>query len=256
MKLAVIGATGLVGSQLSALAKSQGHAVTGISKESGVDLLVGTGLDDALDGVETVVNVIQSPNLEQRDSTEFFTAVAANLGRAATAAGVRRTVVLSIIGVNRVAAAENDVGTGYDGYYKAKFAQEQATREHAPRAHVVRSAQFDDLARQAIGWGRAGNTTTVPDLLIQPLTVAAMVGVLLDVATGARDGDLVEVAGPRTENLAAMSTAFARHQGDDVRVVVGPIGDAIRDGILLPSRDAVLVGPTFDEWLAAQPAPG
>jgi uncharacterized protein YbjT (DUF2867 family) len=249
----VIGSTGLVGSQLVGLAESKGHVVTGISKESGVDLLVGTGLDAALDGVETVVNVIQSPNLEQQASTEFFTTVAATLGRAATGAGVRRTVVLSIISVDRLAAAENDTGTGFDGYYKAKFAQEQATREHAPGAHVVRSAQFHDIARQMLGWGRAGDTTTVPDLVIQPLAVAAMVAVLLDVATGARDGDLVEVAGPKTEHLAAMSTAFARHQGDEVQVVVGPIGDAVRDGILLPSTDAVLVGPTFDDWLAAQP---
>lgn len=196
MKLAVIGSTGLVGSQLVALAESRGHAVTGISKESGVDLLVGTGLDKALDGVEAVINVIQSPNLEQQDSTEFFTTVAAKLGRAAAGAGVRRTVVLSIIGVDRVAAADSDTGTGYDGYYAAKFAQEQATREHTPGAHVVRSAQFHDIARQMLSWGRTGDTTTVPDLLIQPLAVAAMVEVPLDVATGARDGDLVEVAGP------------------------------------------------------------
>ncbi len=251
MKLAVIGSTGLVGSQLVALAESQGHVVTGISKESGVDLLDGTGLADALTGVEAVVNVIQSPNLEQDDSTAFFTTVATNVGQAASSAGVRRTVVLSIIGVDRVAAAESEAGTGFDGYYKAKFAQEQATREHTPGARVVRSAQFHDIARQAIGWGRSGDTTTITDLLIQPLAVAAMVGVLLDVADGTRDDGLVEVAGPRTEQLAAMSTAFARHAGDDVQVVASPAGGAVRDGILLPGPEAVFVGPTFDEWLAA-----
>ncbi|HKD97026.1 MAG TPA: hypothetical protein VKB69_05415 [Micromonosporaceae bacterium] len=255
MKLAIIGSTGLVGSQLAALAGARGHSVTGISKESGVDVLAGTGLDDAFEGVDAIVDVIQSPNLEQQSSTEFFTTVAANVGRAATRAGVGRTTALSIIGVDRVAAAGTDAGTGYDGYYKAKFAQEQATREHAPAARVVRSTQFHDIARQAIGWGRDGATTTVPDLLIQPLAVAAMVEVLLDVATGVRDGDLVEVAGPRAEQLAAMSTAFARRQRDDVRVIAGPAGEAVRDGILLPGPGAVLVGPTFDEWLAAQPAP-
>jgi uncharacterized protein YbjT (DUF2867 family) len=254
MKLAVIGSTGLVGSQLVALALSRGHVVTGISKESGADVVVGTGLADALAGVEAVVNVIQSPDLEQRSSTEFFTTVAATLGRAASGAGVARTVVLSIIGVDRVAAADSDVGTGYDGYYTAKFAQEQATREGTPGTYVVRSAQFHDIARQMIGWGRDGATTTVPDLVIQPLAVEAMVEVLLDVASGARDGDLVEVAGPRSEHLAAMSTAFARQHGDDVQVVAGPIGDAVREGILLPGPEAVLVGPTFEEWLAAHPS--
>ena len=45
------------------------------------------------------------------------------------------------------------------------LAQEQATREHTPAARVVRSAQFHDIARQAIGWGRSDDrtTTTVPE---------------------------------------------------------------------------------------------
>jgi uncharacterized protein YbjT (DUF2867 family) len=251
VRLAVIGSTGLVGSQVVAQAESRGHLVTGISKESGVDLLAGTGIEDALAGAETIVNVIQSPSLEQKGSTEFFTTVAANLGRAAKAAGVRRTVVLSIIGVDRM-ADQGDVGTGYDGYYKAKFAQEQASREYSPGGQVVRSAQFHDIAGQAIGWGRAGNTTTVPDLLIQPVNVPAMVEVLVDVAAGDRDADVVEVAGPQPEQLTAMSTAFARHEGDTVRVQSGAVGDAVRGGILLPSPGAVLVGPTFDEWLTAR----
>ncbi len=252
MKLAIIGSTGLVGSRLAELASSRGHRVAGVSKESGVDLLAGTGLDAVLDGVEAVVDVIQSPNFEQQASTKFFTTVAENLGKASARAGVDRTVVLSIIGVDRVAAAEDDAGTGYDGYYKAKFAGEQATREHSPGARVVRSAQFHDIARQAIAWGRTGDQTTVPDLWIQPVDVAAMVNVLLDVADGTRDGDVVEVSGPRTEHLATMSTVYGGYQDDDVRVVAGPVGDAVRDGILLPGPDGVLVGPTFDEWLAAQ----
>jgi putative aminopeptidase FrvX len=98
-----------VGSQLVAPAEPRGHVVTGISKESGIDLLAGTGLDKALDGVETIVNVIRSPNLEQQSSTEFFTTVAENLGRAAAGAGVGHTVVLSIIAVDCVAAAEDHV---------------------------------------------------------------------------------------------------------------------------------------------------
>lgn len=114
--------------------------------------------------------------------------------------------------------------------------------------HVVWSAQFHDVAGQAIG---AGDTTKVPDLLIQPLAMAAMVEVLLDVASGGRNGDLVGVTGRRTQ-LAAISAAFARHEGADAQVITAPVGDAIRDGILLPGPDAVLVGPTFDEWLAAR----
>ena len=252
MKIAVIGSTGLVGSQLVAHAQSRGHEVTGISKDSAVDLLSGAGVAEALDGVEAIINVVQSPNLERDDSTKFFTTVAEQLGRVATSVGIGRTVVLSIIGVDKVATAKTEAGTGFDGYYAAKFAQEEATREHAPNAQVVRSAQFHDIAGQAIGWGRSGDTSTVPDLRIQPLAVAAMVEVLVDAASGTRAGDVIQVAGPRTEHLAAMSTAFAHHEGDPVQVVAAAAGELVRDGILLPDPGAVLVGPSFDEWLAAR----
>jgi uncharacterized protein YbjT (DUF2867 family) len=253
MRLAIIGSTGLVGSQLADLARSRGHSVSGVSRESGADVLTGTGLDDVLAGVDSVVNVIQSPDFEQQSATKFFTTVARNLGRASAKAGVSRTVVLSIIGVDRVSASDSDAGTGYDGYYKAKFAQEQATREHSPGAHVLRSAQFHDIARQAIDWGRADGTTTVADLSIQPVDVGAMVDVLLEAAEGTRDGEVVEVSGPRTEHLATMSTLYAAYKDDNVRVVAGPVGEPVRDGVLLPGPDGVPVGPTFDEWLAAQP---
>ena len=115
---------------------------------------------------------------------------------------------------------------------------------------MVRSAQFHDIARQAIGWGRDGDRSTVPDLVIQPVAVDAMVEVLLGAATGEVGGPLTEVAGPRREQLAVLSTAYAERTGDPVTVVAGPVGDLVRDGVLLPHDGAALVGPTFTQWLS------
>jgi uncharacterized protein YbjT (DUF2867 family) len=166
MRIAIVGATGLVGSALVRAAQAAGHDVIALSKESGVDVLQPEGLADLLGGAEAVVDVTQSPSLDEDEATRFFARAAENLGRAGTAAGVQRSVVLSIIGVDQVAAAGTDAGTGFDGYYRAKYAHEEATRDHAPGARVVRSAQFHDIARQAIGWGRDGDRTTVPDVVI------------------------------------------------------------------------------------------
>ena len=149
----------------------------------------------------------QSPSLDEDEATRFFARAAENLGRAGTAAGVQRSVVLSIIGV-------------------------------------------DDIARQAIGWGRDGDRSTVPDLVIQPVAVDAMVEVLLGVATGEIGGPLTEIAGPQREQLAVLSTAYAKRTGDPVTVVAGPVGDLVRDGVLLPHVGAALVGPTFTQWLS------
>ena len=251
MRIAIVGATGLVGSALVRAAQTAGHDVIALSKESGVDVLQPEGLAELLGGAEAVVDVTQSPSLDEDEATRFFARAAENLGRAGTAAGVQRSVVLSIIGVDQVAAAGTEVaGPGFDGYYRAKYAHEEATQAHAPGARVVRSAQFHDIARRAIGWGRDGDRSTVPDLVIQPVAVDAMVEVLLGAATGEVGGPLTEVAGPRREQLAMLSTAYAERTGDPVTVVAGPVGDLVRDGVLLPHDGAVLVGPTFTQWLS------
>ena len=49
------------------------------------------------------IDVTQSPSLDEDEATRFFARAAENLGRAGTAAGVHRSVVLSIIGVDQVA---------------------------------------------------------------------------------------------------------------------------------------------------------
>jgi uncharacterized protein YbjT (DUF2867 family) len=251
MRIAIVGATGLVGSALVRAAQATRHDVIALARESGVDVLQPEGLADLLGGgADTLVDVTQSPSLDEDEATRFFALAAENLGRAGTAAGIQRSVVLSIIGVDHIAAAKTDAGTGYDGYLRAKYVHEEVTRDHAPGAHVVRSAQFHDIARQAIGWGRDGDRSTVPDLVIQPVAVDAMVEVLLGAATGEIGGPLTEVAGPRREQLAVLSTAYAERTGDPVTVVAGPVGDLVRDGVLLPHDGAALVGPTFTQWLS------
>jgi uncharacterized protein YbjT (DUF2867 family) len=255
VRIAVVGATGLVGSALVNVAHADDHDVVALSREMGADVLRSEGLAELLDQAEAVVDVTQSPSLDQAEATAFFSKAAENLGLAAAAVGVRRHVVLSIIGLDQVAASGADAGTGFDGYYRAKYAHEEATRKHAPAAHVVRSSQFHDIARQAIGWGRDGDSTTVPDLVIQPVAVESMVHVLLGAATGEVGGPLTEVAGPRREQLAELSAAYADRVGDAVNVVAAPTGDLVRDGVLLPNEGALLVGPTFDEWLATSASP-
>lgn len=253
MRIAVAGATGLVGSALSDAAKAAGHEVIALSKEGGFDVLKPSGLTEKLSSADAIVDVLQSPSLEEEEATQFFSQSSKNLGDAAREAGVQRSVVLSIIGVDQIAATDEEAGTGFDGYYRAKYAQEQATLASAPNPHVVRSAQFYDIARQAIGWGRDGDSTTVPDLITQPVAVDAMVQVLLAAATGEVDDSLTEVAGPRRETLAKLSTAYAERTGDTVKVNAAPVGEMVRNGVLLPGDGAHLVGPSFDEWLEATP---
>jgi len=247
MRIAVAGATGLIGSQLTALARKEGHEVVEIARETGFDLVAPEPgqLEAALAGVEAVADVTSTRGaLDEKTSTDFFTAVAHNLGRAATAAGVARTVVLSIVGVDRA--------TDF-AYYRAKIAHERATRESAPGPLVLRATQFHDFARQSFEWNRDGDVTRVMDVPTQPVDTSEIARLMLDLATGAVDHD-VELAGPRPENLVDLVKRYAAHIGSDVTVEPVDGSPSIAAGAMLPDHDGVLLrGIDWQTWLAAQP---
>lgn len=244
MRIAVAGSTGLVGSKVVAAAEAAGHSVVGMALEDGIDLTSPAGLEERLAGVEALIDVTQSPTLD-REAVPFFETVAANLGDAATSAGVARTVVLSIIGVDRVPQ--------YD-YYVAKVAQERTHRAHSPGLHILRAAQLLDYPGMAIRWGRDGDTTAVGDMLSQPVAVEEVAKVLVELATGARDGGVVELAGPRQEHIVDLARRLVARRSQGLTVIARGVPDPMSNGALLPGPDAVIAGPTFDQWLATQPA--
>ncbi len=247
MLIAIAGATGLIGSQLTALARKEGHEVVEIARETGFDLLAPEPgrLESALAGVDAVVDVTSTGGvLDDQRTLDFFTGVAASLGRAATAAGVQRTVTLSIVGI--------DKSPDY-GYYVAKLAQERVTLETAPGALVLRATQFHDFARQMFEWNRDGDVTRVMDVPTQPVDTTEIVRLLLDLATGKVDHH-VELAGPKPERLVDLVSRYAAHIGSDVTVepIDGPA--SVAAGAMLPDHDGVLHrGIDWQTWLERQP---
>src|SRR6266545_6484134 len=115
-KIAVAGATGRVGRHVVDVLEAEGHDVVAMSRSSGVDVVTGDGLAEALTGVECVIDVATGPSPDQEAATAFFTAAARNLHAAGVRAGVQRMVVVSIIGCDRFTA----------GYGAAKNAHEKA----------------------------------------------------------------------------------------------------------------------------------
>ena len=106
-KIAVTGATGRVGTPLVEILEQRGHDVVQIARSKGVDVVTGEGLDEALTGVETIIDVSTGPSPDQQAATEFFTASARNLQEAGERAGVQRLVVVSIIGIDEFAGGYN-----------------------------------------------------------------------------------------------------------------------------------------------------
>lgn len=240
MKIAVAGSTGLIGSQVVAIAEQQDHEVVGLARETGFDLLAPEGLTKALEGVEAVIDVTQGPAIDESQATSFFRSVATNLGDAATRAGVRRTVVLSIVGA--------DKSPDY-GYYVAKVAHEEATRSAAPGAVVLRATQFHEFARQMLEWNREQDVTRIIDVPIQPVASREVAALLVELATSAdaRDTDL---AGPQQENLVDLVRRLVERRGEQITVQAVDAPPSMAGGSMLPSPDAEIRGPRWEDWVA------
>jgi Cupin domain len=74
MKIAVIGGTGLIGSQVVKILNASGHEAVPHSPSTGLDLLSDRGLPRALDGADVVVNLTNSPTFDDA-SPAFFHAM-------------------------------------------------------------------------------------------------------------------------------------------------------------------------------------
>src|ERR1700743_3784453 len=101
MKIAVIGGTGLIGAQVGKILNASGHEGVPQSPSTGLDLLSGQGLPEALNGADVVINLTNSTTFVGV-SPAFFRTTMDNLLTAARAAGVGHAVILSIVGAELV----------------------------------------------------------------------------------------------------------------------------------------------------------
>ncbi len=168
-KIAVAGATGRVGRHVVDVLEGRGYEVVSMSRSNGVDIITGAALAEALHGVDCVIDTATGHSADEVEAKEFFTTAARNLQGAGDQAGVRRIVVVSIIGCDRFSG----------GYNAAKVAHEQATMSGPVPARVLRAAQFHEFVEQLVEWGRLGDVSYVPEMRTQ--LVAART-----VAVGAR----------------------------------------------------------------------
>lgn len=249
MRIAVAGATGRVGHHAVDVLEEHGHDVVAISRSRGVDVITGEGLAEALSGVESIIDAATGPSPEEEPATRFFTTAARNLHEAGQRNDARRIVVVSIIGTDKF--------TG--GYGAAKKAHEQAHAAGPVPAHILRASQFHEFVAQLMDWGRQGDVVYVPRMRTQLVAARTVAEVLADLATAAEPASagtpVSEVAGPREENLVEMARLLATRRGDPVKIegVSDPADpDHLNEsGGLLPGPDAILAGPTFEEWLDA-----
>ena len=240
MKLAVIGATGQIGSRVVELLRAAGHEVTGVSRSSGVDVVTGAGVADAVTGNEALVDLTNSPSVDDEPAMTFFTASSANLVAAAKAGGVGHYVALSIVGADSLPVS---------GYMNAKVAQENTVKQSGLPFTIVRATQFHEFADMIVTGMTVDGEVRVPEARIQPIAAADVAEYVARVAQQAPVNGVVNLGGPEKMSFAELARAVLARRGESTPVVVDPaatyFGVPVDQNSLVTGDGAVLASRRF-----------
>src|SRR5688500_3489745 len=174
MKIAVSGGTGLIGSQVVKILNAKGHEAVPHSPSTGLDLLSGQGLAEALAGADVVVNLTNSPTFDDA-SPAFFRTTMDTMLAAAGMAGVGHAVILSIVGAEQVPDLV---------YYRAKVLQEDLLKAGPVPYSIVRATQFFEFIGAVLSWTADEHTVRLPATPVQPMAAADVAQAVADVSVG------------------------------------------------------------------------
>lgn len=191
-----------------------------------------------------VVDVSNSPSLEDTAALKFFETSTRNILQAAQAAGVQHHVALSIVGADRIPEL---------GYYRAKVVQEKLIKSATVPYTIVRATQFFEFAAKLIDDNTQGDTVRVSSILMQPVAADDVVSALARTALGGPSNGTIEVAGPQRFRLDELARQIlqVKHQ---VRKIVADthkiyFGAEINDESLTAGDNSQIGSTRFEDWL-------
>ena len=245
MRIAVAGGTGTVGRHVVGIARERGHHVVSISRAEGVDLISQHGLDQALQNVETVIDVAGIQTMSTKKAVDFFTNATQNLLATEKKAGVQHHVALSIVGIDNANS----------GLYAGKLVQEDEVRHGGISWTLLRSTQFHEFVPMSVTAASVGPLVFVPTMFTQPVAAKEVAAALVDAAEAGPKGRIPDLGGPRAEQLKGLVAAYLAKTQQRKRIVPlrlpGPMGKAMRNGALIPAPGSAVARQTFLEWLDA-----
>jgi len=202
-------------------------------------------LAEVLDSAAVVVDVSNSPSLEDAAVLRFFETSTSNLVDAEAAAGVGHHVALSVVGTERLSES---------GYFCAKIAQERLIKRSSIEYSIVHATQFFEFIKRIADDATDGNTVRVAPVLIQPMAAEDVASAVGRISVGSPVNGIVEVAGPQQFRLDELIRGFLRERRDPREVITDPharyFGVELEERTLLPGDAARLAETRFDDWLS------
>ena len=244
MRIVVIGGTGLVGSKLVHALTEHGHDAVAAAPSTGVNTLTGEGLPEVLEGASVVVDVSNSPTLDDA-AMEFFRTATTNLLTAEKDAGSGHHGALSVVGTDRLAPRS--------GYFRAKLAQEKLI-SHGPIPYtIVHATQFFEFLKTLADSATVDNTVRMPPAFFQPMAAADVAEGIAIAALGDPVNDVTEMGGPEAFRLPDLIRTALTARGDTREVIADPSarywGIEIEEHTLVPGAGATLFETRFEDWI-------
>jgi uncharacterized protein YbjT (DUF2867 family) len=244
MRIVVIGGTGLIGSKLVHALDQHGHDAVAAAPSTGVNTFTGEGLPEVLAGAEVVVDVSNSPTLDDA-AIEFFRTATTNLLTAEQDAGVGHHVALSVVGTALLAPQS--------GYFQGKLLQENLIAEGPIPYTLVHATQFFEFVKTLADSATVDGVVRMPPAYFQPMAAADVAEGLAIAAVNTPVNGITEIGGPQAVLLPDLIRTALTARGDTREVVADPKaqywGIDIDERTLCPGDGATLFDTRFEDWI-------
>jgi len=186
------------------------------------DLIIGEGLEAAVEGVKTIVHCASSPIRPRQvdvKGTERLLVVA-------NRAGVSHVVFISIVGIDR---------NPYFPYYRMKLETERIVEQSTVPWTILRATQFHEFVLRQIRFLELGPVALVPKgFLLQPIDTREVADRLVELALSEPAGRVPDVGGPEIRTFAGLARSYQKAAGRHRKLVEVPIpgktARAVRQG--------------------------
>jgi len=254
-RILVTGGTGTLGRHVVPQLRDAGRAVRVLSRNAheaadGIeyvtgDLLKNEGIQAAVDGAGIIVHCAGGRKGDDEATR--------NLAAAASRAGARHLVYISVVGADRI-----PVVSGADramfGYFGFKLAAERVITGSGVPWTTLRATQFHDLSLTVAEQLAKLPVIPVPaGVRFQPVEAGEVAARLVELALGAPAGLVPDMAGPRVHTMADLLREYLRARGERRLLVPvrlpGQAARAVRAGANL-APDRAVGRRTWEDFLA------
>ncbi|ATU90549.1 SDR family oxidoreductase [Phyllobacterium zundukense] len=244
MKIAVMGASGLIGTKVVEKLRHAGIEVVAASPTFGVNSVTGEGLRAAVAGADVVIDVTNTTSFGDNSALEFFKASTRNLLAASADAGIGHYLALSVVGTPRL--VESD-------YFRAKMVQENLIRAARRPYTILHSTQFFEFISGVIDMGADGDDLRLPSASVRPIAADNVAEMLAELAMETAKNDTIEIGGPEQFGLDEIARVQLAANEDTRQVIRDSraryYGVELNDDTLLPLKGSHVASRRYVDWL-------